>query len=207
MVVCARSPLLGKRMLNVGYRFIPMSVPGVRMNNLIGQKNGRLEIIGIKGIREYNNPSKSRLTYWFAVCDCGNEHVVEGQKFVRGESVYCGCLTKCDYIEAKKHLDGTVYTPADLRSINKHFPYLMDQKFGHLTVTDLSHAIKYVIFSNKREKFEDKWVFHWICRCRCGKEVIRSNRYLVSKKDMCSCGCLSPKNRNRKFDTRFKCHI
>ena len=62
------------------------------INNLVGQKFGRLKVIS----RAEDNVSKSgyRTVIWNCICDCGNQVTVRGKSLKNGDSKSCGCLQK-----------------------------------------------------------------------------------------------------------------
>lgn len=62
------------------------------INNLVGQKFGRLKVIS----RAEDNVSKSgyRTVMWNCICDCGNQVTVRGKSLKNGDSKSCGCLQK-----------------------------------------------------------------------------------------------------------------
>jgi len=55
--------------------------------NRIGQKFGRLEIIG-------ESPPKGRRTTWLCQCDCGVTKVIDGDPLARGKIQSCGCFRR-----------------------------------------------------------------------------------------------------------------
>ena len=70
----------------------------VRMDDLIGQKFGRLTVIRFIG------RSKNRHRLWECLCDCGGMQIVRGDCLKREESQSCGCLKEMtDGVRAKTH--------------------------------------------------------------------------------------------------------
>lgn len=62
------------------------------IRNLIGQKFGRLTVIGL-------SDRESRKTYWICQCDCGNVKEVRSDSLLIGAIRSCGCLKKeQDYV-------------------------------------------------------------------------------------------------------------
>ncbi len=57
------------------------------MNDLTGQRFGRLLVIGCMG----RNPSGN--SRWLCRCDCGNEKTVTYQNLKNGRTQSCGCLS------------------------------------------------------------------------------------------------------------------
>lgn len=167
------------------------------MLDMTGMKSGLLTITNPHGRLKY--PSGSITVYWNAVCECGNTHVVNAAKFNRGDIQSCGCLTTRDSHEAGKSLAGTVHTPNELRHSGHRYRELFDLTFGKLTVVDLSHAVSYEIHGTRTET---KWAIYWICECACGKQVVRTARYLTEKGPSKSCGCTSMKLRNIRRTVR-----
>ncbi|KKL97903.1 hypothetical protein LCGC14_1829790 [marine sediment metagenome] len=58
------------------------------MNNLIGQKFGRLTVL-----KRMDN-DKHRNSMWLCRCDCGKEKIICGYDLKRGHTQGCGCLRK-----------------------------------------------------------------------------------------------------------------
>ena len=57
----------------------------VRLNDLSGQRYGRLVVI-----KRAENQGKH--TMWECVCDCGNRHIAMADNLTRGKTLSCGCL-------------------------------------------------------------------------------------------------------------------
>lgn len=57
---------------------------------LTGERFGKLKVI--EEVESLNNKD----TYWKCICDCGNEHVVNGRILRSGASRSCGCMVR-DY--------------------------------------------------------------------------------------------------------------
>lgn len=162
------------------------------MCDMRGMKSGSLTITEPHSKLVY--PNGSMATYWKADCECGNTHIVHSAKFNRGDIKSCGCILTRDMMEAKKTLKGTVLTPRELAQSGHKYPYLMDEQIDLLRVTDLSHAVKHeVMYKGKKEY---KLIIYWMCHCKCGKDLLRSNRYLLWEKKVKSCGCADPKRKN-----------
>ncbi len=56
------------------------------MNNLIGQKFGRLIVIQRMDNNKWGN------LYWLCKCDCGNEKIVRGSSLQSSNTQSCGCF-------------------------------------------------------------------------------------------------------------------
>lgn len=67
-----------------------------KINNLLGQRFGRLTVI------EYAGKDKSNKAMWVCKCDCGNIKTIVGNNFVRGIVVSCGCKGKENREKAAK---------------------------------------------------------------------------------------------------------
>lgn len=64
---------------------------------------------------------------------------------------------------------------------------LLGQTFGKLTVVERAGSAVY--------RYADKHMTthaRWLCRCACGREVMRTTAYLRSRDDH-SCGCVRVK--------------
>ena len=91
-------------------------------------------------------------------------------------------------------------------NLNKNTIDLTGKRFGKLIVLKLDHKEK-SIYSNGRKRI----FYYWLCRCDCGKEVVRSGNSLRNGYTK-SCGCNQreknklthnlKKNRNIKTDTK-----
>lgn len=64
-----------------------------RVNNLTGQRFGRLIVIKESG------RAKSRSVIWLCKCDCGNYHKVESRILTSGHTLSCGCLSRDKFVE------------------------------------------------------------------------------------------------------------
>jgi hypothetical protein len=71
---------------NMDARIIPL--PNPRINDLSGQRFGRLCVIGYVG----RSASKKRHAQYLCKCDCGNEKIANGYDLRRGHAESCGCL-------------------------------------------------------------------------------------------------------------------
>lgn len=68
---------------------------------LVGQKFGRLKVVGFAGVKIH--PSGSSHSLWGCVCDCGGSAVCHGTSLISGNSKSCGCLTKEARINRATH--------------------------------------------------------------------------------------------------------
>jgi hypothetical protein len=59
-----------------------------RMDELMGQRFGRLTVIG------YHDKNSCGQVRWVCKCDCGNEHVAVGAQLKRLHTKSCGCLQR-----------------------------------------------------------------------------------------------------------------
>lgn len=76
-----------------------------QINNRTGQKNGILTIVGLAG-------RCADRTYWWAHCECGNLHMLEG--YASSITVSCGCQ-QSEQISASTTTHGLTKTTEDLR--------------------------------------------------------------------------------------------
>jgi len=88
-----------------------MPLKGVRVD-LTGKRFGKLTVIGL------HKKTKTGLSIWSCICDCGNHTKVRHQHLQSGETKSCGCLTK----ECRAKLEG--------------------KRFGRLTVLEYHHSDK-----------------------------------------------------------------
>lgn len=84
-------------------------------NNMIGQKFGRLTVIGKSEKRD-----STRAVYWDCKCDCGGTKTVRGTTLRAGRANSCGCLM------AENYSKGTTKIA------------IIGQRFGRLTVIEES---------------------------------------------------------------------
>lgn len=64
----------------------------MKLNDLTGEKFGRLTVIG----RGENHvfPSGQKQTQWLCKCDCGNSVTVIARNLLSGNTMSCGCLKR-----------------------------------------------------------------------------------------------------------------
>lgn len=165
--------------------------------NWIGERFGRLTIIDVY--------IENKINIYECLCDCGNHITVKGTSIYNTKS--CGCSRRVSHIGEKYgHLTitemlynylgdnvtyvscncdcGTVGHIARLEGLVSgntascgctHVPSLVGRKYGRLTVVGLAYI-------KKKQR-------HWLCKCECGTQVVKSTNLLTSGK-VKSCGCL-----------------
>lgn len=62
------------------------------MQDLTGQKFGRLTVLQYEYFKLYKNRTKHY--YWRCRCECGNEKIINGISLKKGVTKSCGCLQK-----------------------------------------------------------------------------------------------------------------
>lgn len=128
--------------------------------NLVGQVFSRLTVIEPRIVE---CPSKTQKR-WLCRCECGKERVVSRTDLLTGHVKSCGCLQK------------------DTMGARTQAKYDMTgQRHGMLLV--LGRAPAPEGRATQREK--SGW---YLCKCDCGKEVVRSSAYLRQVQMPC-CGC------------------
>lgn len=147
--------------------------------NLMGERFGRLTVIE----RNYDKENDTKLrtghgrTFWNCICDCGCMTTVAAAELLSGNTQSCGCLQR----------DRT----------KRPFIDLTGKRFGMLTVIKIADGDE---SSASRDR-------KWLCRCDCGKEVVRAERYLLQGGKVYSCGCYVIKHaqelgyKNKKYNT------
>lgn len=88
--------------------------------DLTGKKFGRLLVLNLY--------SKGKKTIWNCVCDCGNNHTVDGQYLKNGKSISCGCY-RSEITTKRKTIHGltdhrlyAVWSKIKDRCLNKKNP-------------------------------------------------------------------------------------
>ena len=61
----------------------------MKLNNLLGKRFGRLEVLRYAGLKLKGCKNRS---YWACRCDCGNEKEILGQSLYSNHVNSCGCL-------------------------------------------------------------------------------------------------------------------
>lgn len=59
-----------------------------RVNNLIGNKYGRLTVIGL------DESKQTRKTFWICECECGNVVSIRSDRLISGNTHSCGCYKR-----------------------------------------------------------------------------------------------------------------
>lgn len=102
-------------------------------------------------------PSIRGAICYSCLCDCGKETIVDAHRLSSGNTKSCGCLKR--ELTSKRHLKD-----------------LTGNKYGRLTVLELSH----------RDKHKQ---IHYLCLCDCGNKAI-VNGNSMKQQHAKSCGCL-----------------
>lgn len=152
----------------------------IGVTDITGQKFGRLTVTGFshREMRSINNYKY----FWFCDCECGTKNVLsERGSLKNGSKKSCGCLTKRTTVEEFKD--------QSIIKSKKIFKDITGEKFGKLTVVELSH----------RKDGKRVSRFYWWCVCDCGNQ----NRILASSNNLWSghvqsCGCIV-KDKESKF--------
>ena len=74
----------------------------VNLNNLVGQKFGKLTVIERAGSTKNDNAT------WLCKCDCGGQTVAMGTSLKRGETISCGCFNTIPVARKALYEDMTV---------------------------------------------------------------------------------------------------
>lgn len=138
---------------------------------------GKLTVLQYVG--SYPNGSGNKYAHWLCRCDCGKEAVKSGVFLRSGGTRSCGCLLVESHNQrAAKNGDELPASVKDMKGI----------RFGRLSVLGFAGC------APERGKDKSKCA-RWLCRCDCGKEVIKFGTRLRSKRDpVKSCGCISTEN-------------
>lgn len=128
--------------------------------DLTGQRFGRLTVLELEQ-EPYRSPGGKPARRWRCRCDCGREiTVLQNALTGKNGTRSCGCARKETSRASAKDMTG--------------------QRFGRLTV--LSPCELDAPKSNGQR-------MGWLCRCDCGREIVRTRKNLLSGKVL-SCGCL-----------------
>ncbi len=127
--------------------------------DLTGRRYGRLLVLGLDP-EPYISPAGKRTRRWRCRCDCGREIAVRQNALTatHGGTRSCGCQRRDTTRSMARDLTGA--------------------RIGRLLVvrpTDLA------------EPESNGITLGWVCKCDCGREIIRSTKQLLSVR---SCGCL-----------------
>lgn len=113
------------------------------------------------------------LLRWCCRCDCGKETIVLGNNLKNGDTTSCGCQKYNRQPKQKDDLTG--------------------KTFGELTIIK-----KVECPVNSLHATRTSW---WLCKCSCGKEVVKSREYLRASR-RASCGCVVAKAIRDDFRAR-----
>lgn len=131
------------------------------------RKNNTLDLTGqkfgrltvIKMVESIKTKDGKFKSQCLCECECGNIIKVKSQALKSGNTKSCGCLK----IEK-----------------SQRFEDLTGKRFGKLNVMKYSHK--------EYNKKLHNHIFYYLCKCDCGNEIIKSDRYLKYTKTP-SCGC------------------
>lgn len=142
-----------------------------KIENLTGQKFGRLTVIGFDEIRykrdiirRSNKEIKTISIHWLCECECENTVSVSGYNLKSNHTQSCGCLNK-EYLNNK--------------AIN-----LLGKRFGKLIVLERD-------YDKQNQQINDgklSKVF-WKCKCDCGNYTVVQSTNLTNSHTQ-SCGCM-----------------
>lgn len=125
--------------------------------DLTGQQFGRWTVL--RQSEPYVSPKGRVVRRWACRCSCGTERDVAETALLSGKSVSCGCY-RLDRLREEQYHD------------------LTGQQFGELT------AIRRL---EDRRTANGNRIQEWLCKCSCGKYVIRARTGLASGTST-SCG-------------------
>ena len=119
-----------------------------KIQDLTGQRFGKLKVV--ERTEDHISPSGYKYVMWRCQCDCGNFINVRTTDLKNNHTQSCGCLHK-EMLSKAKLID------------------LTGQVYGRLTV--IKRVDDYISPSGDRK-------VQWLCKCKCGKEVIVTGRLL-----------------------------
>lgn len=176
--------------------------------DLTGFTSGRLTIKGIHGKKIFD--SGSQVFMWRADCSCGRRDlIVNGQHFMGGGILSCGCLCKEKTAESKRfnrvRRDGSTkelpdpvrLSLEDLMSRKSGFCDLRGRPADELTILSPSHATLYWCVSKRNGRLQKHLVVFWNCTCSCGVHVVKSSNYLRRKVHKACHKCVRDRERNQ----------
>ena len=109
-------------------------------------------------------PSPGRYTMWRCRCDCSATTITRGTHLRSGHSRSCGCgRQRCAETGAATAID------------------MVGRVVGRLTVLERAGS---------QQLYGDVSAALFLCRCRCGVEVVLPGERLRRRKGAKSCGCL-----------------
>ena len=100
--------------------------------SLVGQRFGRLTVVGYDTERSYVKEYKSviyKIHYWICKCDCGNFKSVSQNKLTSGNTKSCGC-----YQTEARHTNHKKYNKYELSENGEY--YLMELDNDNITIID-----------------------------------------------------------------------
>ena len=115
-------------------------------------------------VLEKAQSDKHSHTRWLCQCDCGNQKIVDGGSLKKGLTKSCGCLKK---EKLKQYNDSNV--------VNE-----VGNTYGYLTVVRRAEDSEATLKDGRAQ---------WICRCKCGNEIITTGKLLRDGHKL-SCGCM-----------------
>ena len=182
-----------------------------RTADLTGWVCGMLTVLRVHSRKIWKN---TQGIYWECVCECGNSHVVAGDRLTTGKTQSCGCLiteVSAAKLSPRYRKTGSTppryMTPKEVEREHVVCAPMYDRKIGKLLVMDFDHAVQYRMVRKSGPNEGNAYVTtkcYWVCRCRCGKEVIRNTEYLASKHTRHSCGCDNPRGKGNPRGCRAR---
>ncbi len=177
-------------------------------HDLSSQQFGKLTVLYKNHI---NKTKKNTTHYWYCICECGNNKIVDSGSLLSGNVKSCGCIyrsvligNKYGYLTVIKNLGrindiqtynclcqcgaiisipGSNLTSGNSKSCGCIRRYnFLHQRFGKLTVIS-------------RNKIDGK--FYWKCQCDCGNIIYRES-YVLRTGHIRSCGCLLRSSKQNK---------
>ena len=144
---------------------IPVGTPTIgtgrnKIIDLTGKVFGRLTVLS------YSHKEK-RGAVWLCRCACGNEKLELSTYLLGGKTVSCGCFRRESFDKLTEQRRGN-------RQSKFGSDDLVGMRFGYLTVIERTQS--------------ERGALAWVCRCACGKTVIRETG-LLDKSPNASCGC------------------
>lgn len=183
------------------------------MKDLVGQKINMLTVIELSYIKDHTYPSgyKSKIPYFYCLCDCGNYTTVRQSELKPDRTKSCGCLMirkevpdltgmKFGRLLAFKrslrkgnYWDCTCDCGKERSVLAKYLKNGASKSCGCIA-TDRNkasaHDLKGLEFGRLTVLGRsEKGGFFWDCLCSCGKSISTSSKSLKSGYTK-SCGCL-----------------
>ena len=136
----------------------------------MGTKIHRLTIIDFK--KELNIPLRVILR-----CDCGSVINKPANDFLKGRIKSCGCISK------EKSALAKVKREANLAMPPKKYSFTLGKDISNQTIG----RITVLYWCGIRLSTSGGKSPIWVCRCVCGKELIKTTVAILSGKDVCGC--------------------